>query len=94
MEDRDILLRLRRQYSKDEAVKALLVEIGVLKSDIAELQDMLQAQTLLTDEGYFKLTGKEKQGYYVTAKRFAKQVKLTEYFIDLFHKEKKLNGTF
>ena len=43
---KEVLLHLRRQYSKDEAVKALSqrvseleFEVGMLKSEKAELQD-------------------------------------------------------
>jgi hypothetical protein len=46
MKDETLLLKLKRQYSKDEVVKLLSeqikelqIENGILKSEIAELQD-------------------------------------------------------
>ena len=52
MNDQEILLRLRRQYSKDEAIAAcnkeiarLGFELGVERSDVAELKDTLSAVT-------------------------------------------------
>jgi predicted nucleic acid-binding Zn-ribbon protein len=52
MEDREILLRLRRHYSSNEAVAAcnkeiarLGFELGVEKSEVAELKDKLSEAT-------------------------------------------------
>lgn len=99
MNDSDLLLRLKRQYSKDETVSLLLIEIGTLKSEIAELQYKLEQQKtsvqeseLLRDESFIKLSKADKKQYYVTSKRYNKQVKLTDYFIDLYHKEKDKNS--
>jgi len=106
MTDSEILLKLKRQYSKDETVSLLLIEIGKLKSENAELQYRLEQQKeklkhnieqqkeikqqneLLEDEAFIKLPTAHKKQFYVTAKRYQKQVKLTDYFIDLYHKEK------
>lgn len=92
MKDEDILLRLRRQYSKDETVKLLNIEIGMLKSEISELKDKIQQlhddRKRIDADEFFKLGKKDKQQYYVTSARFNKQVKLTEYFINLYHQVK------
>lgn len=99
MDDREILLKINRMYSKYEAVGLLNIEIGKLRAYCHELED---ANKVLSgklssikkelentkDEIVFKLPKADRNGYYVTLKRFQKQVKLTEYFIDLYHKVK------
>ena len=50
MEDETILLKIKRQFSKDESISALnkiiselRIEIGILKSDNAELKDVIDS---------------------------------------------------
>jgi FtsZ-binding cell division protein ZapB len=40
MTEREILLHLKRKYSKDETVSMLMLEIGKLKAELSEVSDL------------------------------------------------------
>lgn len=66
MKDSEILLAIRRRYSKDEAVEAykkeisdLNIQIGILKSDLAEKDDIIDNLKKSMDEEIAKKVAKK-----------------------------------
>jgi predicted RNase H-like nuclease (RuvC/YqgF family) len=66
MKDSEILLAIRRKYSKDEAVEAykkeisdLNIQIGILKSDLAEKDDIIDNLKKNMDEEIAKKVAKK-----------------------------------